>query len=55
MSQISEIKVVRIAQYINDVVATRKIPPGRGPGAVVMKLDVEGAELEIMADLVTVP
>ena len=44
--------MVRIAQYIKDVVATRAIPPGRGPGAVVMKLDVEGGELEIMADLI---
>ena len=44
--------MVRIAQYIKDVVATRAVPPGRGPGAVVMKLDVEGGELEIMADLI---
>ena len=44
--------MVRIAQYIKDVVATRAIPPGRGPGAVVMKLDVEGGEVEIMADLI---
>ena len=43
---------MRIAQYIKDVVATRAIPPGRGPGAVVMKLDVEGGEVEIMADLI---
>ena len=33
------------------MVATRKLPPGRR-GAVVMKLDVEGQEMEIMADLV---
>ena len=44
--------MVRIAQYIKDVVATRAVPPGRGPGAVVMKLDVEGGEVEIMADLI---
>ena len=44
--------MVRIAQYIKDVVATRAIPRGRGPGAVVMKLDVEGGEVEIMADLI---
>ena len=31
--------------------ATRELPPGRR-GAVVMKLDVEGQEMEIMADLV---
>ena len=44
--------MVRIAQYIKDVVATRAVPPGRGPGAVVMKLDVEGGEVEIIADLI---
>ena len=35
-----EVNIIRIAQYINEVVATRKIPPGR-KSAVVMKLDVE--------------
>ena len=49
---ISDIRVVRIAEYINTVVATRKLPPGRGPGAVVMKLDVEGLEVEIVSDLI---
>ena len=44
--------MVRIAQYIKDVVATRVIPRGRGPGAVVMKLDVEGLEVEIVSDLI---
>ena len=51
-AEISDIEVVRIAQYIKDVVATRAVPPGRGPGVVVMKLDVEGGEVEIMADLI---
>ena len=45
-------RVVRIAEYINQVVATRQLPPGRGPGAVLMKLDVEGLEVEIVSDLV---
>ena len=45
-------RVVRIAEYINQVVATRQIPPDRGPGAVVMKLDVEGLEVEIVSDLI---
>ena len=52
ISEISEVRVVRIAEYINTVVATRKLPPGRGPGAVVMKLDVEGLEVEIVSDLI---
>ena len=45
-------RVVRIADYINQVVATRQLPPGRGRGAVLMKLDVEGLEVEIVSDLV---
>ena len=52
ISEISEVRVVRIADYINTVVATRKLPAGRGPGAVVMKLDVEGLEVEIVSDLI---
>ena len=50
-TKISDVKVVRIAQYIKEVVATRKLPKGR-KGSVVMKLDVEGGELEIVADLI---
>ena len=50
-TKISDVKVVRIAQYINEVVATRKLPEGR-KGSVLMKLDVEGGELEIVADLI---
>ena len=52
ISEISEVRVVRIAEYINTVVATRKLPPGRGPGVVIMKLDVEGLEVEIVSDLI---
>ena len=51
----TEVKAIRIAEYINNVVGTRKIPENtnnRTNAAVVMKLDVEGKELEIMADLV---
>ena len=35
-----DVNVMRIAEYINDVVGTRQIP-NDGKGAVVMKLDVE--------------
>ena len=38
--QTFDITVIRIADYINNVVGTRKIP-GNKKGAVVMKLDVE--------------
>ena len=40
ITQTYEVEIVRIAQYINEVVATRKIPNGV-KGTVVMKLDVE--------------
>ena len=46
-----EVQSIRIAQFITDVVATRDIPENKA-GAVVMKLDVEGKELEVIADLV---
>ena len=36
----TEIPVIRIAEYINDVVAKRKVPANRN-GSVIMKLDVE--------------
>ena len=35
-----DVDIIRIAEYINEVVATRKIPDGK-KGSVVMKLDVE--------------
>ena len=49
--KVHSITIVRIAEFINDVVGTRKLPTEE-PGAVVMKLDVEGLELEILADLI---
>ena len=49
--KVHHVNIVRIAEYINEVVGTRKLP-SEEPGAVVMKLDVEGLELEIMADLI---
>ena len=38
----TKIQQVRIASYINDVVATRKLPDTDETPHVVMKLDVEG-------------
>ena len=49
--KVHSITIVRIAEFINDVVGTRKLPT-KEPGAVVMKLDVEGLEIEILADLI---
>merc|ERR1719347_2158246 len=43
---------MRLSDYINNVVATRRLPVGTSrPPKVVMKLDVEGRETAILADL----
>jgi len=48
-----DVETLRISDYINNIVATRKLPLiGTEIPRVVMKLDVEGAELEILPDLV---
>jgi len=46
-----EVKTIWLAKFINKVVATRRIPNGPR-GNVVMKLDVEGMEMELVPDLV---
>jgi len=51
----TRVATTRIAEFINNVVAARRIPKGRGeelPPAVIMKLDVEGKEMEVIPDLV---
>ena len=40
---LTDVSVVRIAEYIKEVVGQRSIPHGK-KGAVVMKLDVEVME-----------
>lgn len=50
-----KVNSVRIAAFINDLVATRKLPeemPGGKKPSVLMKLDVEGAEVGIVPDLI---
>ena len=50
---LTEIKLLRLSAFINDVVKTRKIEdrPMGPPPAVVMKMDIEGSELEVFPDL----
>ena len=43
----TEIRVMRIAEYILETVG-RRVVPGSGRGKVVMKLDVEGREMSII-------
>ena len=48
----TEIRVMRIAEYILETVGRRRVP-GSGRGAVVMKLDVEGREMSIIGNTST--
>jgi len=53
----SKVRQIRIAEFITKVVATRRFQrdatsPFRFPPSVVMKLDVEGRELDVIPDLV---
>jgi len=53
--KITDVQVMRIADFINRVVAKRRMPKhsdGELPPSVVMKLDVEGKEVDIVPDLV---
>jgi len=50
----TSVVTIRIADFINNVVAKRRLPETEGhelPPAVIMKLDVEGREMEIIPDL----
>lgn len=53
----TEVRQIRIADFIKKVVATRRFQSGHKnsdeyPPSVVMKLDVEGRELDVVPDLV---
>ena len=51
-----EIALLRLSKFVNEVVATRRIPKPRTssplPPSVVMKMDIEGSEVEVVPDLV---
>ena len=51
MYKVHNIKIIRIAEFINEIVGKRRLNQEK-PSAVVMKLDVEGLEIEILADLI---
>ncbi len=52
LSSATPVKTTRLSRFILETVATRRLPPEDGVGSVLLKLDVEGAELEVMADLI---
>lgn len=53
------VNVIRLSDFINNVVATRSIPSSPADGAgeglkqpsVLMKIDIEGSELDVVSDL----
>ena len=51
-----EIALLRLSKFVNEVVAKRRIPKPRIssplPPSVVMKMDIEGSEVEVVPDLV---
>ncbi|XP_059086072.1 uncharacterized protein LOC131882819 [Tigriopus californicus] len=53
---VSNVTLIRLAAFIVDVVGTREIPDAVNlkdpPPAVVMKVDIEGSEVEVIPDLV---
>ena len=49
MKSVGTVDVLHLASYINDIVAKRK---KTGNGSVVMKMDIEGAEIEVLADMI---
>ena len=53
-TKVISIKTMRLAKYITDVVATRKLPLSAEVHRprVVVKSDIEGAELEVLTDMV---
>merc|ERR1712106_892617 len=52
--QMETVQVVRFAKFITDVVGKRKLPTSSGvlTPRVVIKADIEGAELKIIPDMV---
>merc|ERR1719186_718654 len=50
---VEDVKVVRLAEFILEVVKKRRLPESAKttPPQVIMKLDIEGKELEVLPDL----
>ena len=48
------VKLIRLAEFLSDTVGSRKIPNLNlnNPPQVVMKMDIEGSEVEVMTDLI---
>jgi len=48
------IKLVRLSQFLLETVGRRKLPPspkGEGPPRVLIKMDIEGSEIDVLPDI----
>ena len=48
------IRLLRLSQFLLDVVGKRKLPPSPGggqPPTVLMKMDIEGSEIDVLPDI----
>jgi len=48
------IRLVRLSQFLLQTVGRRKLPPatkGQGPPRVLMKMDIEGSEIDVLPDI----
>ena len=49
-----KIRLVRLSQFLLEKVARRKLPQaleGEGPPRVLMKMDIEGSEVDVLPDI----
>ena len=49
------VRLIRLSQFLQENVARRKLPAtefGQGPPRVLMKMDIEGSEVEVLLDLI---
>ncbi|XP_063712116.1 uncharacterized protein LOC134840293 [Symsagittifera roscoffensis] len=54
-SEYKNVSLIRLSEFIRDVVGTRRLPSNAGgskPPRVVMKMDIEGSEVDVMNDLI---
>ena len=56
MLQSSNVTLLRLSEFINNVVLKRKFPTKfqdpKFPPRIVMKMDIEGSEIEVLPDLI---
>ena len=54
--KIKPIMLLRLSKFINQIVGTRTLPSSYqkqlGKPSVIMKLDIEGSEVEVVEDLI---